>query len=109
MTENLPEKPAPAILFYQTEDGHARVEVRLEGETAWLTQTLIAELFQVTVPTVNEHLKGIYGNGELSAEGTIRKFRIVQREGVREVFRGLMGLMRQAPLHGAPEHNDARS
>ena len=87
MTENLPEKRAPGILFYQTEDGRARVEVRLEGETLWLTQALIAELFQVTVPTVNEHLKGIYEDGELPAEGTIRKFRIVRWEGAREVSR----------------------
>jgi hypothetical protein len=45
MTENLPEKRAPGILFYLTEDGPSRIEVQLEGETIWLTQALIAELF----------------------------------------------------------------
>src|SRR6185503_14702549 len=64
-----------------------RVQCRFENETLWLTQALIAELFQVTVPTVNEHLKGIYAEGELAAEATIRKFRIVRLEGRREVVR----------------------
>ncbi|MFN9049102.1 MAG: hydroxyacid dehydrogenase, partial [Planctomyces sp.] len=60
MTENL---PAPAaddsgeFILYQTEDGQTRIEVRLSHETIWLPQRLIATLFQVSVPTVNEHLK----------------------------------------------------
>ena len=77
------------ILLYQTEDGRTRIECRFENETVWLTQALIAELFQVTVPTVNEHLKGIFSEGELEAEATIRKFRIVRTEGKREVTREL--------------------
>ena len=77
------------ILLYQTEDGRTRVECRFENETLWLTQALIAELFQITVPTVNEHLKGIFSESELEAGATIRKFRIVRTEGKREVTRDI--------------------
>jgi len=79
--------PQFEIILYQTEDGRTRIQCRFENETLWLTQALIAELFQVTVPTVNEHLKGIYAEGELAAAATIRKFRIVRLEGAREVTR----------------------
>jgi len=75
------------IILYQTEDGRTRIQCRFENETLWLSQALIAELFQVTVPTVNEHLKGIYADGELAAEATIRNFRIVRTEGSRQVAR----------------------
>jgi len=88
MNENLPvpaPEPSGQVILYQSKDGTTRIEVRLEGDTVWLPQRLIAELFQVSVPTVNEHLKGIYGDGELPAKGTIRKFRIVRREGAREI------------------------
>ncbi len=79
-----PESP---FLLYTTKDGKVKIEVRLENETVWLTQKLMAELFQVTVPTVSEHIKTIYKDGELMPEATIRKFRIVQPEGGREVSR----------------------
>ena len=81
------EPPQSSIILYQTEDGRTRIQCRFENETLWLTQSLIAELFQVTVPTVNEHLKGIFADGELEAGATIRKFRIVRQEGSREVTR----------------------
>ena len=77
------------FLFYQTEDGRTRIEVRLENETVWLTQKLMAELFQKDVRTINEHIQNIYEEGELSPESTIRKFRIVQPEGTRQVARRL--------------------
>jgi hypothetical protein len=82
-------QPAPLgeIVLYQTDEGRTRVECRFADETLWLSQALIADLFQVSLPTVNEHLKGIYAEGELPAEATIRKFRIVRREGAREVAR----------------------
>jgi hypothetical protein len=79
--------PKSDLLFYQTEDGRARIEVRFQDETAWLNQKQMAELFQVSVPTVNEHIRNIFREGELRAEPTIRKFRIVQKEGSREVVR----------------------
>jgi len=79
--------PKSEIILYQTEDGRTRIQCRFEGENVWMTQALMAELFQVTVPTVNEHLKGIYAEGELPAQATIRKFRIVRFEGARQVTR----------------------
>lgn len=88
MTDNLlaPTDPPPGqILIYQ--DGETQLQVRLDGQTVWLAQRLIADLFQVSVPTVNEHLANIYGEGELDPGATIRKFRIVQTEGAREVSR----------------------
>ncbi|HQU17207.1 MAG: hypothetical protein B7Z66_15195 [Chromatiales bacterium 21-64-14] len=63
------------------------VEVRLEGETVWLTQRQMAELFDKDVRTINEHVGNVFSEGELEGEGTIRKFRIVRREGNREVRR----------------------
>lgn len=77
------------IILYQTEDGRTRVQCRLEDETIWLTQAQIADLFQVTVPTVNEHLKGIWAEDELAPAATIRSFRIVRTEGRREVARDI--------------------
>ena len=82
-----PVPPGGEIILYQTEDGQTRIQCRFEDEAIWLTQKLMAELFQVSVPTVNEHLKAIYAEGELSAEATIRNFRIVQTEGTRQVER----------------------
>lgn len=79
--------PGGEFLVYQTEDGKTRVECRFEQETIWLSQALIGELFQVSTSTVNEHLKNIYDEAELTPEATIRKFRIVRREGQREVSR----------------------
>jgi len=78
---------ASELILYQTEDGRTRIECRFEGETIWLTQKLIAELFQKDVRTINEHLVNIFQEGELSREATIRKFRIVRQEGVRAVTR----------------------
>ena len=81
-------EPAPAeFLLYETEDGRARVECRFINDSLWLTQAMMAELFQVTVPTVNEHLKTLYTDGEIQPEATIRKFRMVRYEGGRQVSR----------------------
>ena len=63
--------------------------MRVEDETVWLTQKLIGVLFEVTVPTVNEHLTNIYQQGEITQEATVRNFRIVQKEGNREVTRNV--------------------
>lgn len=85
MPDELP--PQSSLILYQTEDGRTRIQCRFENETIWLTQALIAELFQKDVRTINEHLVNIYEEGELSPEATIRKFRIVRTEGAREVSR----------------------
>ncbi|MDP1607201.1 MAG: hypothetical protein Q8L93_11285 [Rhodocyclaceae bacterium] len=76
--------PQSEFILYQTEDGRTRIQCRFEHENIWLSQALIAALFQITVPTVNEHLKGIYADGELATGATIRKFRIVQIPAARE-------------------------
>jgi len=75
------------IILYQTEDGKSRIEVKLHDETVWLSQKLMAELFQKDVRTINEHIKNTYAEGELRPDSTIRKFRIVQAEGKRQVTR----------------------
>ncbi|MDA3898558.1 MAG: hypothetical protein PF482_20655 [Desulfobacteraceae bacterium] len=71
MTDNLPETQSN-ILIYQSEDGQTRIDVQLIDETVWLTQKLMAELFQKNVRTINEHIKNIYSEGELVPEATIR-------------------------------------
>ena len=86
MPDDSPPPPSEIIL-YQTEDGRTRVACRFADETIWLTQALIAELFDVSVPTVNEHLTGIYDTGELDRARTFRSFRIVRAEGARQVAR----------------------
>lgn len=78
---------ASQILIYQAEDGDIQLEVRLENESVWLSQKQMAELFQVGVNTINYHVGEIFESRELEAEATIRKFRIVQTEGKRQVNR----------------------
>ena len=75
------------ILLYQTEDGETRLEVLHQDETLWLSQRDMADLFQKDVRTINEHIQNIYSEKELEENATIRKFRIVQNEGGREVSR----------------------
>ncbi len=79
--------PDTGIIFYQTEDGRSRIQVRLKDGTVWLNQRLLAELYQVSVRTISEHILNIYSDHEQSPEATIRKFRIVQTEGERQVER----------------------
>lgn len=64
-----------------------RVEIRYEEENIWLTQKAMAQLYDVNIRTINEHVKTIYDDRELTPESTIRKFRIVQTEGTRSVRR----------------------
>jgi len=75
------------IIIYSTEDGKMKLEVKLENETVWLSQKQMAELFQKNVPTINEHIKNVFLEGELEENRTIRNFRIVQMEGSREITR----------------------
>jgi len=81
----VPSPPEGQLLIYQ--DGALRLQVRIDGKTVWLTQRLIAELYQVSVKTVSEHLRNVYEEHELDPAATIRKFRIVQTEGSRQVSR----------------------
>ncbi|MGX5857274.1 virulence RhuM family protein [Dyadobacter jiangsuensis] len=75
------------ILFYSSPAGNVRVEVIFNDETFWLNQKRLAELFGVDVRTINEHLQNIFNSGELERQATIRKIRIVQKEGNRDVAR----------------------
>jgi len=77
------------FLVYQADDGQLKIDVRLEGETAWLTQAHMAALFQTTVPNVNMHLRNIFAEGELQEAATIQEFLIVRTEGVRRVTRAV--------------------
>ncbi len=79
----------PQIVIYQAIGHEQKISVRIEGENVWLTQKLIAELFDVDVRTVNEHIKNIYFERELDENLTIRNFRIVQKEASREVTRNV--------------------
>lgn len=76
------------IVIYQSKDG-PKLDVLLEKETVWLTQKQMALLFDKGIPTINEHIKNIYKEGELEEKSTIRKFRIVQKEGGRLVERDI--------------------
>lgn len=75
------------FLIFELQSKQDSIEVRYEDETIWLTQKMMATLFDVTAPTINEHLKNIFASGELDEKATIRKFRIVQTEGTRQVNR----------------------
>ena len=75
------------IVLYQSENGNTKIEVLYDNEDFWLTQKTMAELFSVKVNTINYHLKEIFLSGELEENATIRKIRIVQKEGNREVER----------------------
>ena len=81
--------PQSSIILYQTEDGRTRIQCRFENETVWLTQALIADLFQVTPQNVTLHLKAIYEEGELQEEATCKDYLQVRSEGGREVSRRL--------------------
>ena len=70
------------IILYSSPDGDIKIEVFFNDESFWLSQKKMAELFGVDVRTVNEHLQNIYNTGELEKEATIRKIRIVQKEGI---------------------------
>ncbi|MBU4480599.1 virulence RhuM family protein [Patescibacteria group bacterium] len=85
MTDNLPEKSATSsqILLYQTEDGHNRIEVRLENETVWLSQGLMAELFQATKQNISLHIHNIFKEGELDKHSVVKEYLTTARDGKR--------------------------
>jgi len=69
------------IIVYNTEDGNAKIEVRLENENVWLTQAQLVELYQSSKSNVSEHIKHIFEEGELSEDMVVRKFRITTQHG----------------------------
>lgn len=92
MPDDMPGDLVPTegqIILYSTPDGVERVEVYYEGETFWLSQRRMAELFGVDVRTISEHLANIYAEGELAEGATVRNLRIVRQEGERQVARSI--------------------
>ena len=75
------------LIIYQSEDGQTRLEVRLDDETVWLPQKLMAELFQTSTDNVGLHLKNIYSEGDLSELPTTEDFSVVRNEDTRKVTR----------------------
>jgi hypothetical protein len=80
-------QPQSQIIIYKAKTGETKIDVRFDGDTVWLTQKMMSELFDVEINTINYHLKEIFKSGELSEKATIRKIRIVQKEGDRDVSR----------------------
>ncbi|MHB8789987.1 MAG: virulence RhuM family protein [Desulfobulbaceae bacterium] len=89
MTEKSRTQQDGEILIYQTDDGKLKLDVRLENETVWLTQQLMAELFQSTQQNISQHIRNIYTEAELDPEATHKKFLSVRQEGSRQVQRSL--------------------
>ncbi|MFN8521285.1 MAG: virulence RhuM family protein, partial [Chloroflexota bacterium] len=83
------DEPGGEIILYQAEDGSPSIEVRLDGDTVWLSQQQLADLFQTSRTNVVEHIRNIYAEGELDEAATCRDFRQVRTEGDREVVRTL--------------------
>ncbi len=85
MSKRVSQKnPVPVtgeFLLYTSPDGQVRIETRMQEETVWLTQKQMAELFDKDVRTVNEHIKNIFAEGELSGDSVIRNFRITAADG----------------------------
>lgn len=77
------------IVIYTSSDGKINLDTRLENETIWLTQDMMAQLFDTTVPNINMHIKNIYKEGELEENRTVKDFLIVRKEGNRSVSRNI--------------------
>ena len=82
------DQPGGEIILYQRGDAPA-IDVRLDGDTVWLSQAQLVDLFDSSKANISEHIRNIYAEGELSKEATVRKFRTVQNEGGRQVGRDI--------------------
>lgn len=77
------------VIIYTTDDGVAKIDLRLEDGTVWLSQLQIAELFQTTKQNVSKHIQTIYDDNELDEKATVNQKLTVQKEGEREVSRSI--------------------
>lgn len=75
------------LILYTSEDGRSRIQLRADGQTVWLTQAEMAELFDVSTDNISLHLKNIFSDNELEPERTTEESSVVQREGGRAVRR----------------------
>lgn len=80
-TPNLPAPSGSNILVYQSEDGRTRIDVRLEGQTVWLSQARMAELYQTSIPNVSMHIRNIFQEKELEAESVVKEFLTTAADG----------------------------
>ncbi len=87
--ETYPGDPKGELLIYRNEGGQVKLEVRLEDETVWLTQKMMAELFQTSKQNISQHIRSIHEEGELQPGPTVKKLLTVQKEGRRNVRREL--------------------
>lgn len=83
------DQPLGEVILYQREDGTSAIEVHFEGDTAWVTQAQLVELFQSSKANISEHIANILAEGELTSVATVRDFRTVRQEGARRVERAL--------------------
>ena len=86
--------PAGQVVLYRSEDGRTKLDVLLEGESVWLSQRQLTELFGKAKGTISEHIKHIFDDSELDPAATVRRFRTVQREGSRNATRVAMSPIR---------------
>lgn len=82
-------KPNSNIIIYKSTDGGANISVKVDDEDVWLTQQLMAELFQTTKQNISLHIQNIFKENELTPEATVKKYLTVRKEGNREVSREL--------------------
>ena len=75
------------LIIYQTPDGETKLDVHIEGDTVWLTQADMVQLFQSSKANISEHIKRVFEEGELEEGSTVRNFRTVQNEGTRQITR----------------------
>ena len=92
--KNKPE-PDSDLILYLTEDGRTRLQVRLEGETVWLSLNQMADLFQRDKSVISRHIKNVFDEGKLVPEGTVAKSATVQTEGGKQVTTRLARLSRR--------------
>lgn len=94
------------LILYTSEDGRSRIQLRAEGQTVWLTQMEMAELFDVSTDNISLHLKNIFSDKELEPERTTEESSVVQREGGRDVRRPVTlyasGRRRRPPTRPTP-------
>ena len=85
MSDDLPPQPPPGgqFLVYRTEDGKLKIDVRFEGETVWLTQAHMAELFQTSVPNVSMHIRNVFAEAELPENSVVKESLTTAADGKR--------------------------
>lgn len=79
------QEPGQELLFYTSPDGKVKMEIRIDGDTIWMTQQMMAELFQTTKQNISLHIDNILQSSELQEIGTVKENLTVRQEGTRQV------------------------